>query len=43
MDKRRKYTSWRCDKCNLTLVAKNKIKLAKLINVHLEYHKESQR
>ena len=38
MNKRRKYTSWRCDKCNLTLIAKNKIKLARLIKVHLEYH-----
>lgn len=33
-----RYTSWKCDRCNLTLKAKNKTKLARLINVHLEYH-----
>jgi hypothetical protein len=33
-----KYTSWKCDRCNLTLKAKNKTKLARLIKVHLEYH-----
>jgi hypothetical protein len=33
-----KYISWKCDRCNLTLKAKNKTKLARLIKVHLEYH-----
>jgi len=33
-----RYISWKCDRCNLTLKAKNKTKLARLIKVHLEYH-----
>jgi hypothetical protein len=33
-----KYTSWKCDRCNLTLKAKNKTKLARLIKIHLKYH-----
>ena len=33
-----KYTRWKCNRCNLTLKAKNKTKLARLIKVHLEYH-----
>ena len=37
-----KYASWRCDKCNLTLIAKNKTKLARLIKVHLEYHNNNK-
>ena len=33
-----RYASWKCDICNLTLKAKNKVKLLRLIKVHLEYH-----
>ena len=33
-----RYASWKCDICNLTLKAKNKVKLLRLIEVHLEYH-----
>jgi hypothetical protein len=37
-----KYTSWKCDRCNLTLKAKNKTKLARLIKIHLEYHNNTE-
>jgi len=37
-----KYTSWKCDRCNLTLKAKNKTKLARLIKIHLEYHNTTE-
>ena len=37
MNKRR-YAIWKCDRCNLTLRAKNKTKLARLIEIHIGYH-----
>jgi|GEM_PF-5552841 len=36
-----KYASWKCDRCNLILKAKNKTKLARLVKVHLAYHDNS--
>ena len=29
------YANWRCDRCNFTMIANNKVKLARLIKVHL--------